>query len=71
MNSMRMIMSNNKISAKTERKRTENIHKSKEQNKKRRRTYLNIFNIEIVQKMLGQFEPSQFVVDGCETFFIL
>lgn len=37
----------------------------------KRKTYLNIFNIEIVQKVLGQFEPSQFIVDGCETFFIL
>lgn len=74
MNSMRTIMSNNKISkTKTEHKRTENNTKSKEQNKrkKKRKTYLNIFNIEIVQKMLGQFEPTQLVVDGCETFFIL
>lgn len=34
-------------------------------------TYLDIFDIKITQIIFGEFEPSQFVVDWREAFFVL
>lgn len=62
MNSMRMIMSNNtkrKLNISDLKKKNKKKQKFKElKSKTNRKTYLNIFNVEIIQKMLGQFEPS-------------